>query len=77
MTPLANLIKSKKLIWTKEFQQAFEVIKAIIAKDAFLRYPDHNKPFHIYTDASDLQLGAIIVQDGVPVVFYSKKLTGA
>ena len=42
-----------------------------------LRYPDHYKPFHVYTDASDLQLGIIIVQDDRPVAFYSRKLNAA
>jgi hypothetical protein len=47
----------------------------MIAKEAFLAYPDHNKPFHVYCDASDIQLGAAILQDGKPVAFYSRKLT--
>ena len=42
-----------------------------------LRYPDHNKPFHVYTDTSDLQLGAIFIQDDQPVAFYSHKLNAA
>jgi lipopolysaccharide biosynthesis glycosyltransferase len=32
-------------------------------KAVFLRYLDHNKPFHTYCDASALQLGAAICQD--------------
>ena len=42
-----------------------------------LHYPDHNKPFHVYTDASDLQLGTVIVQDNQPIAFYSRKLNAA
>jgi hypothetical protein len=31
-----------------------------------LTHPDINKTFHIYTDASDIQLGASITQDDKP-----------
>jgi RNase H-like domain found in reverse transcriptase len=73
--PLTSLAKGKgKLTWTPACQQAFEAIKA---KDAFLQCPDHNKCFDIYCDASDFQLGTAILQEGVPVVFYSCKLTSA
>jgi RNase H-like domain found in reverse transcriptase len=48
---------------------------ALLAKDAFLWYLDHNKRSDIYCNASDLQLGMVILQEGVPVAFYSRKLT--
>jgi hypothetical protein len=66
-----------KFIWSSACQQAFEAIKAVIAKNVLLSYPDHNHPFHVYTDASDLQLGAVIMQHGRPVAFYSRKLNPA
>jgi hypothetical protein len=33
--------------------------------------------FHLYTDASDHQLGAVIMQDKKPIAFYSRKLNTA
>jgi RNase H-like domain found in reverse transcriptase len=60
-----------------ECQTAFDTMKALLAKDAFLEYPDRNKRFDIFCDASDLQLGTAILQEGMLVVFYSRKLNSA
>jgi hypothetical protein len=38
-------------------------VKAAIAEEVVLAYPDFLEPFEIYTDASAMQLGAIIIQD--------------
>lgn len=78
LAPLTKLTGLKgKVPWTAECAKAFQTMKALLAKEAFLQYPDHNKPFDIYADASDLQLGAAIFQDGKPVAFYSRKLNAA
>jgi hypothetical protein len=47
--------------------------------DVLLCYPDFNDSswFHIYTDESDHQLGAVIMQDRKPIPFYSRKLNTA
>ena len=50
-------------------------MKAMIAANAMAYYPDRNKPFEIYTDASNYQMGAAIIQDGHPIAYWSKKLT--
>jgi hypothetical protein len=71
---LTKLTGTKVFVWNDEQQQAFEAMKAIISAEALLRYPDHNLPFDIETDASDYQLGAIIKQGGHPVAFYTRKL---
>ena len=63
--------------WLPKHTQAFDNMKQIMAREVILAFPDFNKPFHIYTDASDTQLGAVITQEGKPIAFYSKKLNPA
>jgi hypothetical protein len=43
----------QKYIWTEEMQTEFDQMRALMAMDILCTYPNHNKPFHIYTDASD------------------------
>ena len=63
-------------------------MKALMAKDTLIAYPDHNKEFKIETDASDCQLGGRIFQEhededdpaklvNRDVAFYSRKLSSA
>ncbi len=61
--------------WDKVHQRAFDHVKATIAKDVVLAYPDYSKVFEIYTDASSKQLGAVITQDNKPIAFCSWKLS--
>ncbi len=61
--------------WDMVHQRAFDHVKATIAKDVVLAYPDYCKVFEIYTDASSKQLGAVITQDKRPITFFSWKLS--
>ena len=45
----------------------------MIRREVLLAYPDFNAPFEIHNDASKLQIGAVISQDGKPIAFYSRK----
>jgi hypothetical protein len=56
-------------------QQAFDNIKADIAKETVLAYLDFLEPFEIYTDASATQSRTVIAQDNRPIAFFSRKLS--
>jgi hypothetical protein len=73
--PRMNKTKKRPWQWDPIHQQAFNNVKAAIAKETVLAYPDFSKPFEIYTDASSMQLGAMITQDNRPIAFFSRKLS--
>ena len=74
LAPLTRLTGKSIFEWTDDCNTAFEEMKAIIAAETMLAYPNHNFSFHIYTDSSDYQMGAAIIQSGRPVAYWSRKL---
>ncbi len=76
-TKMTKMNKTKKKPWQLDpiHQQVFDNIKAAIAKETVLAYPDFLKHFEIYTDTSSTQLRAVITQDNRPIVFFSRKLS--
>ena len=73
LAPLTALTsKNVKYDWKDEHQKCFDAIKRVIGREVLLAYPDFNAPFEIHTDASKLQLGAVISQKGKPITFYSR-----
>jgi hypothetical protein len=48
-----------------------------VSKETLLASPEFEKEFHVYTDASNKQLRAVIMQEGKPLAFYRRKLNSA
>ncbi len=61
--------------WDEVHRKAFNLVKATIAREVVLAYPDYSKVFEIYTDASSKQLGAVITRENRPIAFFSQKLS--
>jgi hypothetical protein len=70
---LFGLKKRAPIKWTDEMQRAFVKMHLRMAANALAAYPDHNKRFNVYTDASDFQLGTCIIQDGRLVAYFLQK----
>ena len=64
LTPLTKItLKQATWNWTEDHQKAFEHTKKSISRETSLVYPSYSKPFVIHTDASKVQLRAVISKD--------------
>lgn len=74
--PLRELIKeSNQWHWDKPQENAFQSIKAAIAEQQLLKFYDVNKDVVISVDASKDGVGAVLMQEGFPLLFASRALT--
>ena len=72
LAPLTVLTGTNPFSWNDKKERAFCAMKVIVASDCINTHPDYNKSFDIYTDASDYQVGAAIIQDSKPIAYFSK-----
>jgi hypothetical protein len=73
--PLTNLTrKANAWNWTGHCQDAFELLKQKLVEAPLLRTLDERLLYKVVTDASNLDLGAVLLQKGHPVAFESRKL---
>lgn len=81
--PITEVLSTKKKFkWTEDAQLAFERVKSLLTSAPVLTNPDFTKKFYLHCDASDVGIGAVLVQldrDGYekPIAFMSKKLNSS
>ncbi|XP_025835838.1 uncharacterized protein LOC112906234 [Agrilus planipennis] len=67
------------VVWTTTTKEAFEVCKDSLAQATLLAHPTPDSPLAVFSDASDLTIGAVLQQlvdsSWQPLAFFSRKLT--
>ena len=81
--PLTELLKKeRKFEWSLECQSSFDKLRSVLTNYPVLRAPNWERVFILATDASDIGVGAVLMQcDSLgiehPVSYFSKKLSSA
>jgi len=74
--PLIALLRKNAFQWTPAATEAFLRLKEAVTSPPVLRLPDFTKPFIVECDACGTGFGAILMQEGRPIAFFSHALKG-
>jgi hypothetical protein len=74
-TPLTTLLKKNSFTWTPTAAQAFQTLKMTMCTTPIPTLPNFTKYFVLECDASGKGISIVLMQEGRPLVFNSKKLS--
>ncbi|KAL9450635.1 hypothetical protein AB3S75_012375 [Citrus x aurantiifolia] len=72
--PLTDLLCKEAFHWSPAASDAFMTLKNAMVAAPVLHLPDFELEFVIETDASNIGIGAVLMQRGHPISYFSQKL---
>jgi hypothetical protein len=71
---LTVLLKKEGFAWGEEAAATFDMLKAAVTMGPVLAMPNFTKTFVVECDASSHGFGAVLIQDGHPIAFFSRAM---
>ena len=71
-SPLTSLLCKGAFQWGEQAHHAFAHLKRALSTAPVLALPDFHSTFYIDTDASGVAMGAVLIQHGHPLSYFSK-----
>ncbi|XP_042051304.1 uncharacterized protein LOC121796544, partial [Salvia splendens] len=69
-----QLKKGVKMIWTPECEASFQLLKEKLTTAPILAVPEPETDYAVYTDASKVGLGCVLMQKGKVIAYASRQL---
>ncbi|KAJ9551398.1 hypothetical protein OSB04_015443 [Centaurea solstitialis] len=66
--------KNAKFLWTEKQEEAFQTLKKKLCQAPILSLPDGTEDFVVYSDASKMGLGCMLMQRGKVISYASRQL---
>ncbi|KAK8534706.1 hypothetical protein V6N12_057350 [Hibiscus sabdariffa] len=74
-SPITKLLrKDVPFVWSENQQRSFDQLKQVLTHAPVLVQPESGKDFTIYSDASHIGLGCVLMQDGKVIAYSSRQL---
>jgi len=76
--PLNDIVKKDVgFKWGEAQHNAFDVLKEKLTNAPIVALPNFAKTFEIECDVSSIGIGAVLLQEGHPIAYFSEKLKGS
>ncbi|CAA7037685.1 unnamed protein product [Microthlaspi erraticum] len=75
MTKLTG--KDVPFVWSAECEESFSQLKEMLTTTPVLALPEPQKPYMVYTDASGIGLGCVLMQEGRVIAYASRQWQGS
>lgn len=78
---LHDQTKDNAAPWSEKCTNAWKMLSVALQSATLMHHPDFDKPFHVFSDASIIALGGVIMQtqdkELCPIAYIARKLTSA